>query len=573
MGIATKSRHLRLYGELARLLVKYGRSDLARQMKDAGLAGGVSELTVDAPDGAADVPPEALELTKDLEALGPTFIKLGQLLSTRMDLLPPAYTEALSRLQDDVEPITAEEVEQVFCDELGVDTRTAFASFDHVPLASASLGQVHRAELRSGRSVVVKVQRPDIRQRIADDMEALAELAQWLDDHTDVGRRFAFRELLDEFDRSLRDELDYKREAANLVRLARIVRPYEHLEVPLPVDDFTSGRVLTMDYVPGRKVTSIGPYARTEMEIEGAELADQLFKAYLDQILVEGFFHADPHPGNVSLTDDGRLALLDLGMVARIPTRLQDVLVKLLVAVSDGRGEEAAHLTIAMGTPLHDFDERAFVRGATDLVVRNHDLGIGEIDAGSLVMELSRMSGETGLRLPPELALLGKALLNLDQVARSLDPEFSPSEAIQRHATTIMEHRMRPSRERLFSAALEAREFIEELPGRVNKLMDATTNGELTVKVDAFDEKELLRGMQQMANRVTMGLVLAALIIGAAMLTRIETSVKLFGYPALAILCFLAASLGGAALLWSIGMGDRRTRRHEDLTGSSRRPR
>jgi ubiquinone biosynthesis protein len=572
VGIATKSRHLRLYGELARLLVKYGRSDLARQMKDAGIAGGVSELTADAPDGGA-VPPEAVELTKDLEALGPTFIKLGQLLSTRMDLLPPAYTEALSRLQDDVEPITAEEVEQVFCDELGVDTRTAFSSFDHVPLASASLGQVHRAELRSGRSVVVKVQRPDIRQRIADDMEALAELAQWLDDHTDVGRRFAFRELLDEFDRSLRDELDYKREAANLVRLARIVRPYEQLVVPLPVDDFTSGRVLTMDYVPGRKVTSIGPYARTEMEIDGAELADQLFKAYLDQILVEGFFHADPHPGNVSLTDDGRLALLDLGMVARIPTRLQDVLVKLLVAVSDGRGEEAAHLTIAMGTPLHDFDERAFVRGATDLVVRNHDLGVGDIDAGSLVMELSRLSGETGLRLPPELALLGKALLNLDQVARSLDPEFSPSEAIQRHATTIMEHRMRPSRERLFSAALEAREFIEELPGRVNKLMDATASGELTVKVDAFDEKELLRGMQQMANRVTMGLVLAALIIGAAMLTRIETSVKLFGYPALAILCFLAASLGGAALLWSIGMGDRRPRRREDVNGSSRRPR
>jgi ubiquinone biosynthesis protein len=158
-------------------------------------------------------------------------------------------------------------------------------------------------------------------------------------------------------------------------------------------------------------------------------------------------------------------------------------------------------------------------------------------------------------------------------VARSLDPEFSPSEAIQRHATTIMEHRMRPSRERLFSAALEAREFIEELPGRVNKLMDATASGELTVKVDAFDEKELLRGMQQMANRVTMGLVLAALIIGAAMLTRIETSVKLFGYPALAILCFLAASLGGAALLWSIGMGDRRPRRREDVNGSSRRPR
>jgi hypothetical protein len=152
-------------------------------------------------------------------------------------------------------------------------------------------------------------------------------------------------------------------------------------------------------------------------------------------------------------------------------------------------------------------------------------------------------------------------LLNLDQVARALDPEFSPSEAIQRHATAIMQSRMRPSRERLFSAALEAREFIEELPGRVNKLLDSTANGELTLKVDAFDEKELLRGMQQLANRVTMGLVLAALIIGAAMLTRVQTDVKLFGYPAVAIVCFLAASLGGAALLWTIAVGDRRDRR------------
>ena len=559
MGIATKGRHLRLYGELTRLLVKYGRSDLAKQMKDAGLGGGVAELSDDdLSDG--EVPPEAIELAADLEALGPTFIKLGQLLSTRMDLLPPSYTEALSRLQDAVEPITVEEVEEVFCAELGVDTRTAFAWFDPEPLASASLGQVHRAELRSGREVVVKVQRPGIRERIANDMEALAELAQWLDDHTDVGRRFAFRELLEEFDHSLRDELDYKREAGNLRRLASIVEPYPLLVVPLPVDDFTGGRVLTMEYLAGRKVTSIGGYARTEMKTDGSELADQLFRAYLDQILVHGFFHADPHPGNVSLTDDGRLALLDLGMVARVPNRLQDLLVKLLVAVSDGRGEEAAEITMQMGTQLPDFDEHAFVRGASDLVVRNHDLGVAEIDAGTLVMQLSRLSGETGLRLPPELALLGKALLNLDQVARSLDPDFSPSDAIQRHATAIMQQRMRPSRERLFSAALEAREFIEELPGRVNRLLDATSKGELSVKVDAFDEKELLRGMQQMANRVTMGLVLAALIIGAAMLTRVETDVRLFGYPAVAIVCFLAASLGGAALLWSIAVGDRRTR-------------
>lgn len=558
VSIATRGRHLRLYGDLSRLLVKYGRSDLVRDMRAAGFDGGVAELAADdATEG--EVPAEAADLANDLEALGPTFIKLGQLLSTRVDLIPPPYTAALSRLQDDVAPITYEEVEKVFVDEIGVDTKTAFASFDHEPLASASLGQVHRAETRSGRSVVVKVQRPGIRERIRDDMAALAELAGWMDNHTGAGRRFGFGEILDEFDHSLRDELDYRREASNLRRLAAIVEPYSHLVVPLPLNDFTSGKVLTMDDLPGRKITSLGPLDR--MEMDGCELADELFRAYLDQILIEGFFHADPHPGNISLTDDGRIAMLDLGMVARVPHRLQDSLVKLLVAVSDGRGEEAAELTMEMGTRLEEFDEVRFVRGAADLVARNHDLGVSEIDAGSLVMHLQRLSGETGLRLPPELALLGKALLNLDQVARALDPSFSPSEVIKRHATEILQSRLRPSRERLFAAALEAREFVEELPARVNKLMDAAASGDLRMKVDAIDEKAFLTGLQQLANRITMGLVLAALIIGAAMLTQVDTSATVFGYPALAIVCFLLASLGGAALLWSIAVGDRRQRR------------
>lgn len=558
VSIATRGRHLRLYGELTRLLVKYGRSDLVKDMRAAGFDGGVAELAADDATGG-EVPSEGRALANDLEALGPTFIKLGQLLSTRVDLIPPAYAGALSRLQDDVAPITYEEVEQVFTAEIGVDTKTAFAWFDHEPLASASLGQVHRAETRSGRSVVVKVQRPGIRERIREDMAALTELARWLDDHTDSGRRFGFGELLNEFDQSLRDELDYRREASNLRRLAGIVESYQRLVVPCPLDDFTSGKVLTMDYLPGRKITSLGPLDR--MEMDGCALADELFRAYLDQILIEGFFHADPHPGNISLTDDGRIAMLDLGMVARVPHRMQDRLVKLLVAVSAGRGEEAAELTMEMGTRLDGFDEVRFVRGAADLVARNHDLGVSEIDAGSLVMELQRLSGETGLRLPPELALLGKALLNLDQVARALDPSFSPSEVIQRHATDILQSRLRPSRERLFSAALEAREFIEELPGRVNKFMDAAANGELKVKIDAIDEKAFLTGLQQLANRITMGLVLAALIIGAAMLTQVETTATMFGYPALAIVCFLLASLGGAALLWSIAVGDRKNRR------------
>lgn len=547
MSVSLRPKHAGRYRDIARLLVKYGRSDL---VKEAGL----DDIGDFAEDG--EVPPKAEELTDDLEKMGPTYIKLAQLMSTRADLIPPPYAKALSRLQDSVEPFSFEEVERIVTEELGVRLSRAFESFDATPLASASLGQVHRAVLRDGRQVVVKVQRPGIKERIAEDMEALGELAEFADKHSEAGRKYGFGELLEQFRRSLNGELDYRREAANLTHLAGIVSKYDGLVIPEPIEDYTTSTVLTMDYIPGRKITELGPLAK--MEFDGCVLAEQLFEAYLDQILVEGFFHADPHPGNVLLTDDNRIALIDLGMVARVPGDMRKLLIKLLLALSDGDGKATAEAAVAMGRPLEDFDQASFVTRAADMVERSKGATVAEIDAGTMVMELMRISGDYGLRLPAELSMLGKALLNLDQVARELDPGFDPSQAIRRHTDTIMESQMRPSSGSAFSAILEARDFVEQLPGRVNKVMDAMAEGTFHLDVHAFDEAELMRGFQKLANRLTMGLVVAALIIGAALLIQVDTASKLFGYPALAILCFLAAAACGFALLWSILRADRK---------------
>jgi predicted unusual protein kinase regulating ubiquinone biosynthesis (AarF/ABC1/UbiB family) len=552
MVTALRLRHLRRYGELGRLLVKYGRSDLAEQVQFDGLD---PTLDLDAPPPEA----EAEELADDLERLGPTFVKLGQLLSTRPDIVPAAYTKALSRLQDDIAPMPLVEVEQVVREDLGMSPEELFDHFEPEPLASASIGQVHRARLGDGREVVVKVQRLGVPERIAEDLEALGELAELLDRHSDLGRRVGFGELLEQFGRSLTDELDYRREASNLRRMHDIVEPYDRLHVPLPVEEATSRRVLTMDHIAGRKITDLTPVGRTD--VDGAVLADQLVRAYLDQVLVEGFFHADPHPGNVLLTDDHDLVVLDLGMVARVPDRFRDALIRLLVAIGTDDGEEAARVTVGLGTPLSDFDEPAFVRGVAALVDRAQGLGMAELDAGTLVLELNRIALGTGLRLPPELSLLGKALLNLDQIAAQLDPSFEPAECIRAHADQVLRQRMQPTRERLVNVALEAREFVEELPGRVNRMLDAVSNGELRLNVEAIDEKELLKGLHHMANRITTGLVLAALIVGAAMLTRVETASTLFGYPALAIVCFLLAAAGAVVLFGSIVVDGRRRNR------------
>src|ERR1039457_1003954 len=323
MGISMNPKHLKRYKDIALLLIKHGRSDV---VKHAGLQDALD------PDALAETTTgqsKADELAQDLEKMGPTFIKLGQLLSTRADFLPPAYIHALTRLQDKIDPFPFEQVEAIVSGELGVRISKAFSEFAAKPLATASLGQVHRATMLDGRGVVVKVQRPGIREIIAEDMEVLEEIAEFLDKHTQWGKRYEFGKMLDELRRSLWRELDYRQEARNLSTLGANLQEFPRIIVPAPIEDFTTSRVLTMEYIRATKITDLSPLVR--LDIEGADLAEELFHAYLKQILVDGFFHADPHPGNVFLTEDHRIGLLDLGMVGHLTPQLQENLLQLLL--------------------------------------------------------------------------------------------------------------------------------------------------------------------------------------------------------------------------------------------------
>ena len=549
MGLSLKPKHLKRYKDVAVLLMKYGRSDLVK-------AAGLDPTLDDEGPAATATDPAASELANDLERMGPTFIKLGQLLSTRPDILPLPYLHALTRLQDRVEPFSFAEVEGIVISELGVRLSKAFSEFEVKPVAAASLGQVHRAAMRDGRPVAVKVQRPDIRERVMEDLDALEEIAEFLDHHTEMGRRYGFVQILDEFRRSLLRELDYRQEAQNLTLLRRNLAEFSAIVVPAPIEDYTTSRVLTMEYVSGTKITTLSPVAL--LELNGAALAEQLFRAYLKQILVDGFFHADPHPGNVLVTDAGQIALLDLGMVGRIAPGLQEPLLQLLLAISEGHSDDAVGFALKVGEVSPDFDEPEFSRRVADLVGRHQDAELRKMQVGKAVLEIGRISGDVGLRLPSELTMLGKTLLNLDQIAEALDPTFNPNASIRRNAAEIMRGRLLKSASpgNMFGGILELKEFMERLPGRVNKILEAVANNQLEVKVDAIDEARLMAGFQKVANRITLGLVLAALIVGAAMLMRVETSFRILGYPGLAIIFFLLAAGGGIALMLSILLKD-----------------
>jgi predicted unusual protein kinase regulating ubiquinone biosynthesis (AarF/ABC1/UbiB family) len=534
---------------IARLLAKYGRRDLVHVL-DIDQANLEEEAEPDGHD------PE--ELAHDLEGMGAVFVKAGQLLSTRPDLLSAPYIEALRRLQDGVEPFAFEEVQRIVEEELSVRISSAYSRFDERPLGAGSLAQVHRAALRDGREVVVKIQRPGIREQVIFDLEALAGLIEFAQQHIDAARQLAMRDTFEDFRRTMLRELDFEQEARSLKRIGKDMQPYELLLVPQPIADLSSSRVITMDYVDGTNVSQLTSLAR--LELDGSELALQLVRGFLDQVLVHGVFAADPHPGNLLVTRDGRLALIDMGMVAYVTPHTRDSLMRLLLAIGEGNSDTVTDITIRMGERLEAFDETGLRRDVGNLLLPHQGGAIGELNLGRVVMETTALCMRHGLRPSPDIALLGKTLLNLDEAVRTLSPDFQPTEAIQEHAGGLMWRHLRRSLSpgAIFNTALEANQLVQRLPGRLNALLDSAAAGNgLQVHVRMSEQERFLGSIQKIANRITAGIIIAALIVGAALLTRSGTGFELFGYPGLALILFLLAATAGFALVIDIMLGVR----------------
>ncbi|HUS36336.1 MAG TPA: AarF/UbiB family protein, partial [Verrucomicrobiae bacterium] len=339
------------------------------------------------------------------------------------------------------------------------------------------------------------------------------------------------------------------------------LKEFDLINIPQPIQSFCTSNVLTMEFVEGQKITSMTPLSR--MDFDGHALADQLFHCYLKQVLVDGVFHADPHPGNVFITPDHKIALLDLGMVGRTTPGMQEQLIKLLVSVSEGNSDRAADIAIDISETTQTFDETSFRKRVGQLVAENQNSAISQINLGRVLLDVGRNAGQSGLYVPTDLTLLGKTLLQLDEIGRFIDPNYNPNQAIRDKVTEILNRRMRQQATtgRMFSSLLELKEFATALPNRLNKILDSVANAELEVKVKAVDANLFMSGFQKVANRIATGLVTAALIVGAALLMRVDTHWKVLGYPGLAMLCFIAAAAIGFYLVISILVQDMRDKR------------
>jgi len=531
---------------------------LARYRRAGILTGfDLGEAEEDPVDGETDELAE--RFVADLEAMGPAFVKLGQALSTRPDLVPASWITALERTQDDATPAPVDDIEALLEKELGVRASKVFSEIDPEPMAAASLAQVHRAVLRDGRVVALKIQRPDVACACRVDLDVLAGLAGTADALTDAGRRMRLADWIAEFRKAMLDELDYRIEAENLERFARHLAGYERLRVPRPLWDYVTPRLLVMEWIDGINVTRISGLRRTEEDTAPATV--ELLRAYLDQVFVHGDIHADPHPGNVLLCPDGRIALIDLGMVATIPPRQRERLLKLVFAAVDGRGEDVARELVALGTRLEDFDESACVREVSQVVAR-YSGSARRTSEGRMVLELVRRSTECGLRTPPEISLLGKTLLNLERVVDALAPDVDVRREIESHLQSLMRERLRQSLSptNLAAEAMELQELVREAPRKLSDALSLVAANRLQVRLAGLDDSRLMENLQKIANRIASAVVIAALLLSSTQLMRMEAGPTLLGYPALAVVMFLVAAVLGLMLVVSAMRHDRLAR-------------
>jgi predicted unusual protein kinase regulating ubiquinone biosynthesis (AarF/ABC1/UbiB family) len=541
--------------KILRFLLKY---------RGAGVFAGLDldDVNGEATDAPASSKPE--EFVADLEALGPTFVKFGQALSTRPDMVPPAYLVALERTQDRMTPVPFEQVRAVIETELEVRLNHLFASFDEQPLGSASLAQVHRATLRDGQEVAVKVQRPGITEAIRGDLDALASIAARADTTTSLGRRIHFADWVHEFRKALLAELDYCCEAENLERFRSHFRDYPLLHVPAPLKSYSRRRVLTMELVRGHKVGDLSGLFRAEHDTRA--MSQELVRGYLDQVLVHGDIHADPHPGNILVMPDGRLALFDLGMVAHVPPRQRDRLLRVLFGSVDGRGEDVARETIAMSTRLEDFEEERFDREVGQLVARYAAHAGHALSEGRLLFEIVRISTACGLRAPSEMSMLGRTLSHLETVCRTLDPELEVKHVVEEHLDDIMRERLKMSLSptRLATEMLDLGALAREAPRKISDTLSLLADNRLQVRVTGLEESRLMENLQKIANRITTGVIVAALILASALLMRVDIGPRLLGYPALAIVSFLIGAGLGLAIVISALLSDRKAKPREE---------
>lgn len=541
-------RNVNRWGEILAILSKYGLADWISRFDLAVMKGFLKNR-----DGAA-----LAHLSREtrirlaLEELGPTFIKLGQILSTRPDQVGMALAQELQQLQTNVACDNPQAVRELVEHELGKPLESLFAEFDHHPIASASIGQVHRARLHSGEQVVVKVQHPNIRRRMEVDLDILAGLAHLAEGIPEL-EPYRPQATVAEFRRIVRRELDFAREARNLEQFARNFANNPHVRIPRFYPKLSTSRVLTMEWLNGAKLND--PALRQLTNVDLKQVARHGAEMYLEMIFHHGFYHGDPHPGNIVVLSDGTIGLLDFGMVGRIDEQLREDIEDMLSAIVSQDGQQLTSLVIRLGAVPPGLDEPALSVDLAEFVVHYANQPVDSFDLAGALTEMIEIIQRYRIVLPPSLAMLIKVLVMLEGTARMLEPHFSLMELIEPYQRKMLRRRLSPTRQarklrRIYS---EVEQLAEVLPRRLREILQQVEMGKFDVHLDH-------RGLEPSVNRLVLGMMTSALFLGSAIMISQDVW-PIWGVPVPGTLGVLLSALLGWRLLRAIAKSGRLDRR------------
>ncbi|WP_028319228.1 ABC1 kinase family protein [Desulfobulbus elongatus] len=551
-AIGRTYRHLNRYHRILRVLFKYGFNDLVDRLHiDQYLESGLQMINRKPREQIARLSrPERLRLV--FEELGPTFIKLGQLLSTRPDLIPADFLGELAKLQDDIPPFSVDEVRTILKEELGRYPEEIFHYFDVEPLAAASIGQVHRARMDDGAEVVVKVQRPGIENVIAVDLEILAHIAELMEQYLEEVQGHQPMAIVHEFARSLSREIDFSVELANIQRFARQFEDNPAIHVPLVYPELSTDRVLVMEYVLGIKSSRVG--ALREQGYDLSLIAERGANLVMEQIFVHGFFHADPHPGNVFILPDNVVCFIDFGQMGRLSLRDREDFTDLVLDLVAGNEQNIVTGVLKVTVQLGEIDRDNLARDLAGLMDMYLYRPLGDLEAGKILQDLLDLVSRHKLSFKPSFYQMLKALTTVEGLGLMLDPRLELIRLAEPFMRKIRLGRMQPGRlaSALTDTGLSYLNLLRDLPEEVRTILHQLRSGRMRLEFEHKGLQSLSVTLDQVSNRISFAIVLAALIIGSSLILHSGLPPLWRGIPIIGLVGFIVAGLMGFRLLLSI---------------------
>lgn len=482
-----------------------------------------------------------------LEELGPTFIKFGQILSTRADLIPDDVLMELEKLVDQAKPVPFEEVEGVFREELGKELKQVFKKFDKEPIASASLGQVHFAVLRSGERVAVKIQRPEARKVVEADLEIMKGLAEFMEENVPEAKKFAVVEMVEEFSHTIRKEMDYKHEGRSADRLRREFEGDETIKIPKVYWQYTTQRVLVEEFLDGKKLNDlkgVSPKIRKKVIGNGA-------RALLKQIMEQGFFHADPHLGNFLVLKNGKVGVIDFGMVGYVDDELKEVLEKLFSSLAAQEPEGVAEQFSKLCKFEGEKKRNEFVRDLTEIMAEYQGISIREFDLQEFVQDFIDTARKHEARVSPRFMLLAKMLVMLDGIGRRFDPDFNVFRLASEYAEKKIKEESKPRNiaKRAVKGLSSLAFTLKNIPTQLSEVLQLTREGRLQIEFEHKGLEKTVENVDRTINKVSVSMIVAALIVASALIILSGRGPQLYGFSVIGLIGFALSAIIGFTLI------------------------